>query len=820
MINKCCKIIFTFSFTIFNSCCHRIVDKDYIDKNKKEIFKPLIKGFYTDYYIKGITSKDIYLDKYYFVYPENYNKLIQEEQKKNYCCDFDAKNFFMYSLVGINPDIYKIRKRCYKKIYNETEIKENLKKIIEDEYIKNIDKFFDNIRLLNFIEKLNEFEDPVIGNFLEPVYNDSNKTLDFKVKNNIPKDYLKTEAATKPSTNPAEKLGTATKSATKPIYTTDVNTAATTNTATDPKKEIKKNIILKKVVNAYLAPDVKDEFKDELDIKDIIEKDDISNKILSGLKSQFNEIKSTDYELYYDELGNSKIENINFDSITNDFTIYVKIKDFYLTEDQKEAVDELKNIKLEDENNNIYSIYELIDKINSNIDKIKNHQYCKNFIKTYNDETNGFIKQYNDIIVNLTSQCENTIKEINGIDETLEEEKIKNLKDKCKQNFKKAAGDYESKDIKTYTNLNSIINDYKSALESLDNKIKLFKEYKNYETGVENEVDKLLTNIGYKNVDDIGDFEKFKAEQQNNFSNITNNLDKKYVNYKSKFELFVNNLKGNFDGVINDKRNEFIKNSLNNEKSKKIFDEIIKSIEDFKKLYFDINNIGDKKLENTEEAIEKEIKSKIDEILTKELGSVDNSDDIKNEIKNKFNDKNIKNNVEAILNIINNKKEALKIKFTLRKKNTENLKDEYSAKFNNIVNIYQVGVRNNVKFSELKSEISEKNDIKLFKDNNEVDYDQNIIKDSVIYVEFPDSYLVKIEIPKHIDEEDNDHEEHTDKENNDPNKKDHTDEGNKNQENIDNSDIKNNTTTKKKCSNSSKEVTNNKKSKKPCCKQK
>jgi len=779
-------------------------------------------GYYYFDFKFSTNSAQAKTEGYYYERTEDIIKYLGNktslDPKKYY---IDDKN--LYGCIFSNYNI--IRRKIYK-FDNYDEILEDFKQRIKNDY-------FDNFWLL--ISELNngipynyniEYKD--LSEIFEIEYKFNDLKFSLNLKKEIDSKYLRQEehkseeSKIGPNTKPEEPKKVEIKSATS---ATTVVTTATTATVInehkeeEPKKEIKKNIILKRLNNDFLAPDAKDEFKDELHIKNITEKDDISNKIFEGLSSKFNYIQKGNYELYSDELGSSKIENINFDSITNDFTIYVKISQFYLDEKQKEAVDELKNIKLEDENNNIYSIYELIDKINSNIDKIKDHQFCKNFIKKYNNETDGLIKEYNAIIATLTDQCKNTINEINGINETLEEGNIENLKDNCIQNFKKAAGDYGSKNITGYIELSNLVADYDKAIEELDDRINLYKEYKDFTKTVESNVNKLIEDIKSKNIAKINNFEDFKKTEISNFNSKTK-LDEKYNKYSDIFNTFVNNLKINFDNEINNKKSEFDKISLKNAKSKEIFDEIIKYLDDYQNSYTNINNIDDEKLKNTEETIEKEIKAKIDEILTKELESVDNKNKIEAEIKDKFKDKYINNRVNAILNIITSKKEELKIKFTLTKKNTENLKDEYLTKFNEIINKYQVGVRNNVKFSELKSEISEKNDIKLFKDANEVNYNKNIVKDSVIFVEFPDSYLVKIEIPKHIDEEDNDHEEHTDKENNDPNKKNHTDEENNNQENVDNSDIKNNTTTKKKCSNSGKEKTNNKKTKKPSCKQK
>ena len=123
---------------------------------------------------------------------------------------------------------------------------------------------------------------------------------------------------------------------------------------------VKKKIILERVVNNSLAPDVKDLLKGQLVINDITEKntieEEILNKLKEGLKENFDGINEEDYELYFDDKGNRKIENINFDSIEDGIVIYVKMKNFYLDINQEEAVNELKKIKLEEKHLDITTI--------------------------------------------------------------------------------------------------------------------------------------------------------------------------------------------------------------------------------------------------------------------------------------------------------------------------------------------------------------------------------------------------------------------------------------------------------------------------------
>ena len=121
MIKKCCKIIFAFSLTMFNSCCDEIINSKDIKIDEKEILKPEKNGFFTNYEIKGITSEKKYLEKYYFVKANDYNKLIAEEKKvEGYVYDFDTiyyyKNIYTKKSWGFGifgntvTEIYKIRK--------------------------------------------------------------------------------------------------------------------------------------------------------------------------------------------------------------------------------------------------------------------------------------------------------------------------------------------------------------------------------------------------------------------------------------------------------------------------------------------------------------------------------------------------------------------------------------------------------------------------------------------------------------------------------------------------------------------------------------
>jgi len=767
-------------------------------------------------------------DKRYYFYPKFSEKSIQAgngyyyEEKdniKDFLTNLDdnnrdeSKTYYIdqstvYECGWFKKVYYKIIR---KKIYT-LDLKNDINKLFEEKIKENyLTKF---TYLLNDLQKCiyygykigDKYED--LSEILEIEYDFNNLKFSLNFKKKIDKKYLKQEEPKPEVPKPEE------------------------------SKIVKKNITLKKFENGFLAPDAKEKFNSDIKIEEILKKDEIDKKIFKGLKDKFTDIKKdTDYELYSDEAGKIKLENINFDLINNGDVIYVKIKDFYLTEEQQKVINELNKIDLKEENKNILYIYQLIDKINSKVKIIEKYQYCKKFIDKYTNETNGWIKRYKDTIKELVDNCNTIIgvddnSGIRGIDEKLEKDKLNTLKNDYKKNFEKLTGNYKDKDISKYTELSTVVNNYNTAINDLDSRIKSFEEYKGYETTVTEDVNVLVTNINNKKVDEIkkiDDFEKFQSEQESNFSSKTENLGDRYKKYETKFKTFVSNLKLAFNEAINNKKSEFDRNSLKNAKSKEIFDEITKYLNDYQKAYSSINDIDDKKLENTEKAIKKEIRSNIDNILTDKLKSiVDNKKEIEDEIKDKFTDTEIDKKAKSIIGIINKKKDDLKIKFTLIKKNTEKLKDEYSTKFNKIINNYKSGVCKNVKFSELRSEISEiseNKDIKLYTNNYEVNnYNQNITKDSIIYVEFQDSYLVKIETPKHIYEENNDpnREKHTDEENNDHNNENNN---NNNQENnVDKSDTNGNTTTKKGCSNSGKEGTNkskggtnSNKSKKSCC---
>ena len=246
--------------------------------------------------------------------------------------------------------------------------------------------------------------------------------------------------------------------------------------------------------------------------------------------------------------------NLNYIKLPDNSTIYVKIDDkYYLNKNEKNAVEDLKNLENKynnliknKKNENVYNIYEIIDQINSNIKIIQNHPFCKKFVKKFTDSNNGIIKKFENIIDKLFNDCDEIIgkdkndkKTIYGFDEKSIGEKsideaIKNLTDK----LEKLTGiNFKGKDTIKYDKLSDIINKYNEAINYLDQKVNLYKEYKEYENKIDEDINKFIDeidNIDVININNITEIEDKRTIFKNQIT-----LDKKYEKYKDDFDNSV-----------------------------------------------------------------------------------------------------------------------------------------------------------------------------------------------------------------------------------------------------------------------------------------